>query len=207
MTLYRIKAMLKSLSIAVLLAAASGVFGGATARADESSNRFEDRPGVGTPVRFLAENGGAFRPDRLVIAAPDGVLVADLPRATNNARSEDRIDLSRVPRLGALFRDRLAPGDARAGALIGPVYRQGTALYLRTDQNVDTLTSRTMVLTSRLPRDGTVSFRFRQMRYSPTDPVSAPGPQIGRAYLLKGQLVIASNAVGEPPSLLDLLRF
>jgi len=188
----------------LILAVAAGLVLVQPGWAGPREDSLADRPGVGAPVRMLSETGGAFRPERLVIRAPDGTASARMPRTSDAARSEDRIDLGEVPLVGPVFRDRLAPSDAAKGLAVGPVFRQGGVLTLESALPLAEITSRPVVLTSRLPRDGTVSFRLAPLSFATDRATAPPGREIAMAYLLEGRLVIASTVSRDPPGLREL---
>ena len=166
--------------------------------AGERPRGIEDRPGVGEPLRFRDASGGAFRPTELVMVVPGGTLRAPLPASVTTAQSEDRIDLSETPLLGELFRETLSPVDARDGEVIGPVYRFGSHLVVEPAGEAPDLGKRPVVLTSDLPRLGSVSYRLGRLDFRDDGrPARVGGTTIGTAYLVGGRLVIASRG-GEP---------
>ena len=159
---------------------------------------FEDRPGVGHPVVFRSETGGTFAPKRLVVLTASGNFATDLPPATDSARSEDHIDLSGLPVLGGLFRDRRAPIDIeREGILIGVAYRVGDTLVIDASGTPGTFDGVRLILTATLPRDGTLSFDLGPQSYLPVETKEPNGPRVGAAYVFRGALVIASDG-GRP---------
>lgn len=153
---------------------------------------FEDRPQVGQPVRFTDAAGHVFRPGRLVILTPQGARAASLPATTDQARSEEHVDLSGLPLIGHLFRDRLAPGDApRRGVAVGPVTRVGDTLVLDARRSAVALAPRDLVLTVNLPRHGAVSYRLGRPVFAPAQAPAEAGRPAGTAWLVDGVLVLA----------------
>lgn len=189
-----------NLIIAVLL----GALVTSPAYADgEGPPTFEDRPQVGQPVRFTDAAGHVFRPERLMILSPDGARTAKLPATTNRARSEERLDLSGLPLIGHVFRDRLAPGDTRRrGVLVGPLSRVGDTLVLDARESPVAIEPRQVVLTANFPRDGAVSFRLKGLRFSPVAPITGMGRSAGTAWLVGDTLVLAGAGYG--PAIQDL---
>lgn len=163
-----------------------------------------DRPTVGVPVKFASTNGGSFRPRALVVITQSGAVIAALPATSNDARSEDRVDLSSAPLLGGVFRGRLAPSDARAGERIGDVRRVGDALVVDASAWPQELQGLPVTLTTRVPGDGAISYRMGRLDYGQTAPQGGGGTVLGFAALVDGQLVIASNGANIP-GLSDLL--
>jgi hypothetical protein len=168
---------------------------------ERSGDVFGDRPGIGEPIRFRDANGGAFRPSDLVIINTAGAVLAMMPRTSSNVRSEDRVDLSETPLIGAIFQETLSTGDAREGQLIGPVLRSGDRLVVDARSSGFEVIDLPVVLATNLQRFGAVSYRIGVLRYTPSTIVPG-GERIGAAYLVDGRLVLASTG-GEPawPSL------
>lgn len=168
------------------------------ARADgDGLPTFEDRPQVGQPVRFTDAAGHVFRPERLVILTPQGARAASLPSTTNRARSEERVDLSGLPLIGHLFRDRLAPGDApRRGVEVGPLARLGDTLVLDARRSPVALAPRDLVLAVNLPRHGAVSYRLGRPVFAPAQTPAEAGRPAGTAWLVNGVLVLAGPGYG-----------
>lgn len=163
----------------------------APASAGDGPPGFADRPAVGHQLRFTDAAGHVFRPERLVILGPAGARAAPLP-ATSDARSEEHVDLSGLPLIGHLFRDRLAPGDARrAGTYVGPLTRQGATLVLDAGAAAASLEGRRLVLTANFPRDGAVSYRLGPRRFAAAAPPAGPGRPAGGAWLVGEILVLA----------------
>ncbi len=159
--------------------------------------RFEDRPGVGHPLRFTDAAENVFRPRQLVVVTPSGTVAARLPSTAPDARSEERLDLSGTPLIGNLFRRRLAPHDAaREGTPVGPVTRFGDTLVVNAGQTAISPGSLRIVLTANFPRDGAVSFRLGQLRFNPAEAPAGTGRDAGSAYLLDGTMVLAGPGYG-----------
>jgi len=158
---------------------------------------FEDRPGVGRPLRFTDAAENVFRPRQLVVVTPSGTYAARLPSTAPDARSEERLDFSGTPLIGHLFRRRLAPHDAaREGMPVGPVSRFGDTLVVNAGQTSISPGSLRIVLTANFPRDGAVSFRLGQLRFNPAEAPSGAGHDAGAAYLLDGTMVLAGPGFG-----------
>jgi hypothetical protein len=158
---------------------------------------FNDRPSVGHPLRFTDARGNVFRPRTLIVLIRSGTLAAPLPATTDNATSEDHLDLSGTPLVGQFFRRRLAPSDAaREGLLLGPVVRIGDALVLDAHAATATLTGRTLVLTANFPRDGAIRYHVGRLDFSPGTPPGRDGTPAGTAYLIDGTLVLAGTESG-----------
>lgn len=189
-----------NLIIAVLL----GALVTSPAYADgEGPPTFEDRPQVGQPVRFTDATGHVFRPDRLVILAPDGAHAAKLPASTYRARSEERIDLSALPLIGHVFRDRVAPGDAkRRGVFAGLLSRVGDTLVLDAREARIDPRPREIILTANFPRHGTVSYRLGGLSFATAAPPTGTGRSAGTAWMIDGTLVLAGPGYG--PGIEDL---
>lgn len=158
------------------------------------------------PLVMRSAQGGAFHPDRLVLLAGGVARVAVLPQ-TAPARSEDRVDLSGTPILGALFEERIAPGDAARGVHLGRLTRQGDTLVLDLGPLEASALARVMaaplVLTGELPRVGAVSFQLPPPDWAQGR--AAPGGEaVGAGYYLDGRLVLA--ATGGGPAIPDLGR-
>jgi hypothetical protein len=169
-------------------------------------SRFDDRPTVGQPIRFTDLRGNVFQPRALLLLTRSGTLRARLPDATDNAVSEEHVDLSGSPVIGQLFRGRLAPADAaREGTSVGPVYRHGDALVLDARQTAAALDGRDLILTAIFPGDGAVSYRLGQLRFAPGNPPGAAGTPAGTGYLVDGALVLAGEDRARP--ITDWSRF
>ena len=157
-----------------------------------------DRPGVGVPVRFQSENGGAFRPRVLIVQTDTGLLHADLPATSDSVQSEDRVDLSGLPLLGSLFRQRVAPEDASKGVPVGMLFRDGDTLFLEASGWMQRLSSLPVVLSTYVPQLGSVSYGLGPLDYrTSSDAVPGLDVPVGRAFLIDGKLFLASqgNAV------------
>jgi hypothetical protein len=175
------------------------------AMAGEGSPGFADRPAVGHQLRFTDAAGHIFRPERLVILGPAGARAASLP-ATSDARSEQHVDLSGLPLIGHLFRDRLAPGDVRrAGTYVGPLTRHGAMLVLDAGAAAPSLESRAIALTANLPRHGAVSYWLAPRRFAPAPSPAGPGRRAGGAWLVGDLLVLAGP--GRDPLIDDWGQF
>ena len=162
---------------------------------------FGDRPTVGQPLRYTDARGNVFRPRTLIMITRSGTLAATLPAATNNAASEEHLDLSASPLIGQVFRRRLAPSDAaREGTALGPVFRTGDTLVLDARGATATLIGRALVLTANFPRDGAVSYHLGQPDFAPGTLPGADrtpgGTPAGTAYLVDGTLVLAGEGRG-----------
>lgn len=163
------------------------------APAGEAPEGLEDRPSVGIPVRFIDTRGFVFRPERLILASPAGTFAAAIPPTTDEAYSEDRLDLTGLPLVGPFFRERLAPGDARReGIPVGDLFRVGTSLLLETAATPHTLEGRRLVLTAALPRAGIVSFHLPPPAFHAAALPQGARVPAGRAYLIgENTLVLA----------------
>ncbi|MEM1298638.1 MAG: hypothetical protein AAGH68_05100 [Pseudomonadota bacterium] len=180
--------------LSALVILASGL---APAFAGDRNKGIGDRPGVGEPLRFRDASGGAFQPTELVVVVPGGALRAPLPEAVSTARNEDRIDLSGTPVIGGVFQETLSPGDARDGEAVGPVYRRGSRLIVDTEGASPEFGGSSVVLTSDLPRLGSVSYTLGPLDFRNGGGVLSTGEEpIGQAYMLDGRLVIASEGGG-----------
>ena len=178
---------------------------GATAERDSP---FDERPSVGEPLRFRADNGGAFRPRALLIQTGAGTVRAILPEASDDARSEDRVDLSSTPLVGPLFRGTLSTDNARQGQRIGALYHApGDYLLVVVDGAAQNLTGYPVALTTNLPSTGAVSYRLGRLSYGASGAPVNRGTRVGEAWLVGGQLVLASRG-GEPayPSIEALIN-
>ena len=176
--------------------------------AAERDSPFDERPSVGEPLRFRADNGGAFRPRALLIQTGAGTVRAILPEASDDARSEDRMDVSSVPLAGPLFRGTLSTDDARQGQRVGALYHApGDYLVLIAEGASVDLTGYPVALSTNLPTTGAVSYRLGRLRYSGSGTPVNRGTQVGEAWLVGGQLVLASRG-GEAayPSVEALFR-
>ena len=189
-----------TLLIAILLGALVASPGYA---AGDGPPSFRDRPQVGQPVRFTDAAGHVFRPERLVILTPQGAQAAALPETTNRARSEDHLDLSGLPLIGHVFRDRLAPGDARQrGVAIGPLSRMGETLVLDARESPLAIDPRQIILSANSPRDGAVSYPLGRLRFATVAPPTGTGRPAGTAWMVDGKLVLAGPGYG--PAIEDL---
>jgi hypothetical protein len=178
----------------------------AVARDGEGPVRFDDRPSVGHPLRFTDLAGNVYHPGWLVLLTPAGALAAPLPDTSNNARSEERIDLSGLPLIGDLFYHRLATGDATLqGMLLGPLLRFGDTLVLDARTSGASLTGRDVVLTANFPGDGAISYHLGRLRFAPAERPPGSGVQVGAGYLVRGALVLAGE--GREPLIDDWRRF
>ena len=186
------------------LIAALTLSSGQVATADPPRDPFFDGPGNAVPLRFLAANGGTFQPRAIVLATQGSAITARLPRTSGRVRSEDRVDLRSIPYAGRLFSKRLMPSDARQGELIGDVQRVGDTLYVNAANWSGALDGTPVSLATWTPRHGTISYRLGLLDYGQASGPTRPGPILGAAYLIDGQLVIASNGV-DRPSVYDLV--
>ena len=177
------------------------------APASQASERdpFDDGPQIGIPVKFASTNGGTFRPDRLIIRIQGGTLLTQLPRTSDDVRSEDRIGLSDVPLIGGVFQGRLAVSDARKGDIIGDVRRVGDSLVVDASGWPQSLQGLPVTLSTRTPRRGEVSYRLGRLRYTQGVNAGGAGQIVGFAALVGGQLVIASNTYSAP-GIADLFK-
>jgi hypothetical protein len=163
---------------------------------------FRDRPAVGQQVRFTDLRGNVFQPRALFVVSRSGTMRARLPDATNNAVSEDHLDLSGTPIIGQVFRGRLAPSDAaRQGTMVGPVYRLGDALVLDAREATQPLQNRDLILTATFPGDGAVSYRLGRLPFAPGTMPTKTGRPAGTGYLVNGALVLAAD--GRDPLITD----
>lgn len=186
-----------------LLAAAMAL--APASHASERDPFSDDGPSIGIPVQFASANGGTFRPDRLVIQTQSGTLLTELPRTSDNVRSEDRIGLSEVPLVSGLFQDRLAVSDARKGQIIGEVRRVGDTLVIDAATWPQSLQGLPVTLSTWTPRRGEVSYRLGRLPYVQGADAGGAGQVIGFAALIGGQLVIASNTYSAP-GIADLFK-
>jgi hypothetical protein len=175
-------------------------FGPVSATAGEGPD-FNDRPSVGHPLRFTDARGHVFRPRTLIVLTRSGTLAASLPATTDNAASEDHLDLSGSPLIGQFFRRRLAPSDAvREGTPVGPVFRHGDTLVLDARAATAALTGRALILTAEFPRDGAISYHLGPISFAPSTPPASngisDGTPAGTAYLVDGALVLAGGGGG-----------
>lgn len=176
--------------------------------AGEARNRnddsFDETAAFGFPLSFRSERGGRFEPERLVVLGRDGAWVAALP-ANARARSADHLDFSGLPVVGGLFQDRVAPSDAeRKGQQIGIVSRIGDTLVLDARSQAMPVTGRRLLLTSALPRVGTVTFDVGRPDFRPGRAPTSAGTRVGVAYLVDGALVLAAD--GQRPPITDWSR-
>lgn len=180
------------------------------AAGDERDSFLGERPGFDEPLRFRAENGGAFRPEAVIVTGAGGALAAKLPRAAD-ALSENRVDLSGAPVLGPLFRGTLDVASVREGALVGPVYRVGDTLVVDATAGAVAgpagLQSRPVAIATNIPRYGAISYGLGLLDWRPVTPPAIVGAQVGTAHVVNGALVLASQG-GEPawPSLDAMFR-
>ncbi len=178
----------------------------AVARDGEGPVRFDDRPTVGHPLRFTDLAGNVYHPEWLVLLTPAGALAAPLPDTSDDARSEERIDLSGLPLIGDLFYRRLAAGDAALqGMLLGPLSRFGVTLVLDARTSGASLTGRDVVLTANFPGEGAISYRLGRLRFAPAERPPGTGVKVGAGYLVRGALVLAGE--GREPLIDDWRRF
>jgi hypothetical protein len=194
-----------------LLIAAACLAALPAAASDERGSFLEERSGYDEPLRFRAENGGAFRPRAVVIAGAGGALAARLPGAAN-AMSENRVDLSNTPALGPLFRPTLDVASVREGALVGPVYRVGDTLVIDAgviDAGAASagIANRRVAISTNIPRYGAVSYQLGRLDWAPVAAPAVAGEPIGSAHIVGRTLVLASRG-GEPawPSVEALFR-
>jgi hypothetical protein len=168
----------------------------------EGPPSFEDRPQVGQPVRFTDAAGHVFQPERSVILTPKGARAAKLPATADRARSEQHLDLSRMPLIGHVFRDRLASGDAQhRGVQVGSLTRVGDTLVLDARKSPVPVEARDLVLTANFPRDGAVSYRLG-LAFAPVAAPAGTGRPAGTAWLIGDILVLVG--VGYGPAIEDL---
>lgn len=159
---------------------------------------FNDRPGVGHPLRFTDGAGHVFQPSRLVVLTDAGIFGTRFPDAVNDARSEEHVDLSGSPAFGKYFRRRLAPVDAaRDGLPVGPLYRVGGTLVLDARGTALPLQRLALVLTAEFPRDGAVSYRLGRPGFAAATMPGRAGVPAGGAYLLDGALVLTGAGRGQ----------
>jgi hypothetical protein len=111
--------LILTLALLLVLPGFGSGFGPGSATAGEGPD-FNDRPSVGHPLRFTDARGNVFRPRTLIVLIRSGTLAAPLPATTDNATSEDHLDLSGTPLVGQFFRRRLAPSDAAREAAMAP---------------------------------------------------------------------------------------
>ena len=161
----------------------------------ERDSPFDERPSIGEPLRFRADNGGAFRPRALLIQTGTGTVRATLPEASDDARSEDRVDLSTTPLVGPLFQGTLSTENARQGQRVGALYHvPGDYLLVIADGGAaQNLTNYPVALTTNLPSTGAVSYRLGRLQYGGSGAPVNRGTQVGEAWLVGGQLVLASR--------------
>lgn len=167
------------------------------AAASERDSFLDERPGIGEPLRFRDQAGGAFQPRALVLRGPAGALAAELPSGARSARSENRVDLSGAPLVGRLFAKTLDVASVRQGPLVGPVYRVGDMLVVDASQAPADLAQLHVALSTNLPRVGAVSYRLGRLGWAPVGAAAPAGAPIGSAHLVDGALVLASQG-GEP---------
>ncbi len=159
-------------------------------------------PLSGTPVPFMEPSGTIFTADRVLAITKGKTLGAPIPPSARVGESEDRIDLGFVPLVGDIFGRRVSPGDAkRDGFLIGPVYREGSALVMELGATETEILTRRLIITTLVKRDKPVRFDLGVPRYEEIPAIKPTGEPVGRLYLLAGNLVIASEKT--LPSLLD----
>lgn len=153
-------------------------------------------------MRFTDVAGHVFQPERLVILTPHGARAAKLPATTNHARSEEHLDLSRLPLIGNVFRDRLAPGDARHRDIqVGSLTRVGDTLVLDARKSPVPVEARGLILTANFPRDGAVSYRLG-LTFTPVAAPARTGRPAGTGWLIGDTLVLAGS--GNGPAIEDL---
>jgi hypothetical protein len=163
---------------------------------------FSDRPTVGQMIRFTDARGNVFRPRALYIATRSGTLATRLPATTDNATSQEHLDLTGTPLVGQLFRGRLAPSDAaREGIPIGPLLRVGDAIVLDARNATMLLDSRAVFLTANFPRDGAILYDLGLLHFSPRNMPGGTGTPAGKAYFLDGAVVLAGE--GREPLITD----
>lgn len=178
---------------AALLAAAPILPAGA---GDERDSWLGERTGFDEPLRFRAENGGAFRPRAVIVAGAGGAVAAKLPHAAD-VRSENRVDLSGTPLLGGLFPRTLDVASVREGAYVGPVFRVGDTLVVQADAAPAGLESRRVAISTNIPRYGAISYDLGMLGWVPVTAPTGPGVPVGTAHVVGGALVLASSG-GEP---------
>jgi hypothetical protein len=173
----------------------------------ERDSFLDERPGIGEPLRFRDERGGAFRPRSLILRGAEGALAARLPSGARSAWSEDRIDLSSAPLVGPLFRETLDVATVRQGPLVGPVYRVGDTLVVDATIAPSELADRQVAFSTNLPRVGAVSYGLGPLDWTPAAAPAPTGAPIGSAHLVGNALVLASQG-GEPawPSIEAMFR-
>ena len=202
---------LPALLVAAACLSALPVMASPALASDERGSFLDERSGHDEPLRFRAENGGAFRPRTVVVAGAGGALAARLPGAAN-AMSENRVDLSNAPVLGPLFRPTLDVASVREGALVGPVYRVGDTLVIdagtiHAGAAPSEVVNRRVAISTNIPRYGAVSYQLGRLDWAPAAPPALAGEPIGSAHIVGQTLVLASRG-GEPawPSVEALFR-
>lgn len=192
------RAVLAACLLALLALPAPGV------AKDRNDDSFDETAAFGFPLSFRSERGGRFEPERLVVLGRDGAWIAPLP-ANARARSADHLDFSGLPLVGGLFQERIAPSDAeRTGLQVGVVSRIGDTLVLDARAAAQPVTGRPLVLTSTLPRVGTVTFEVGRPAYRSGRAPGSAGARVGAAYLVDGALVLAAD--GQRPPITDWSR-
>ena len=183
------------------------LIGAGTGRADEFRDKDLGRVQPNAPIQFRTATGGVFYPRRVIISTADGPLAAALPGAGYTARSEDRIDLSGLPVLGRIFRPTQTTAGASQYDRLGPLYRDGRALYLDAADWPGGLAGAPVALVTNVPRTGAVSFDLGRLPFEPAAAVPGNPELVGYGYLVGDTVVLASTG-GEPawPSVEALIR-
>lgn len=195
----RLPALLPALLLPVLLLLAAPPAAWAGQGNDRRTTTAETDFGRAFPVSFRSERGGRFQPDRLVVLTRTGSWSAALPAKARRVRQADHLDLTGLPVIGGVFRPRLAPMDAeRQGLPLGTVTRTGDTLVLDARGHAVSLTNLPVVLTSEMPRVGTLSFELGTPAFRPGPAPGAAGARVGAAWLVDGRLVLAGDGQRPP---------
>lgn len=137
-------------------------------------------------VRVLTDQG-AFSPDRLILATPNGQFVAELPRRAD-VIDQNRINLSGAPLAGALFGPRPLVSYLRDERVIGRLYRRGGDLIAVFDPRLGADASERfargpIALATRPPFKSTTVVLFVAADARPVSGRAAPhGAPIGYLY-------------------------
>lgn len=86
------------------------------------------------PMQLTLEDGARFRPARLVVEGPDGLLSAPIPYPVSQ-RDEDRIGLRFLPVIGGVF-EPTANMEFEASLPVGAVLRAGDSLLIDFDRGL-----------------------------------------------------------------------
>lgn len=150
-------------------------------------------PQVGQQLLFRSANGGAFQPRTLTLITTAGLRSVSLPAAVDTVRNEDRIDLSGTQIVGDLFEPTLSTDQARAGVRVGPVFQSPSSGLVVDATGWDgNLTGLPLTLTTNIPSRGAVSYPLGLQRWG-AGRSGAKGTEIGDAWIVNGQMVIASR--------------